>query len=514
MIEPFRRFVWDGASAFGQWLADASPWVPVAIGLGIGASLGAWLAGSWFRRQFARKGATLRRTMDGYLSERNKVDAVLTDLELGILAFSGDGNRISANPAAYRLLDEKYMPDSLADFLARYGEDNGLRANVALGIESQTVTTPVKDRVLRIRMKSSRMDRGARAGTVVILQDITESEQQEAQRKAFVANVSHELKTPLTTIKTYSESLLEWGLEEKKPPAVRKDIQRIHDDAIRMECLVEDLLLLSSIDSRRARPPMEQLDFTALVRMQTDRMQDAARAKDIRLDHYVLARVPDVFAERVALERILSNLVSNAIKYTENGGSVTVYVGYLVDDVYVKVSDTGVGIDDVHLPRIFERFYRVDMTGSRMFGGTGLGLSIAKELTELHGGVISVTSALGKGTDVVVRIPTAGKVFRDLLDSVGTGVVRTEPLYMAAAAELSSHLEEAGLGGKTLDTLGDEEKGRLLSFLLDRAEPEGPSGKTMRRTAERIGGRVAAAAPSGSRADTKSSQRPDALSKA
>ena len=139
---------------------------------------------------------------------------------------------------------------------------------------------------------------------------------------------------------------------------MRKDIWRIHDDALRMERLVEDLLLLSSIDSRGIRVRLELLDFTQVVRQVVDRMQHQAQDKAIDMSCYTLTRIPLVFVDRTAMERVITNLVSNAIKYTEKGGSVKVYISYLVDDVYVKVSDTGFGIDKEHLPRIFNRFYR------------------------------------------------------------------------------------------------------------------------------------------------------------
>ena len=279
------------------------------------------------------------------------------------------------------MLQPQPLPEKLTGFLNAYGQDNGLQAAMLLGTTNATGKLVQQDRILRVRCKESRFDEGrSRAGTIVVLQDITDSEREEKQRKDFVANVSHELKTPLTTIKTYSESLLDWGLAEKPAEAIRKDIWRIHDDSLRMERLVEDLLLLSSIDSRGIRTRMEPLDFSKLIRQSVERLQHQALEKQIVMTCYTVARTPDVYCDRTAIERVMNNLISNAIKYTERSGEVKIYIGYLVDDVYVKVSDTGFGIEREHLSQIFNRFYRVDMTGSRMYGGTGLGLSIAKEL--------------------------------------------------------------------------------------------------------------------------------------
>ena len=148
--------------------------------------------------------------------------------------------------------------------------------------------------------------RDGQQGTIVVIQDITDQEREEKQRKEFVANVSHELKTPLTTIKTYSESLLEWGLAEKNDEAVRKDIWRIHDDSLRMERLVEDLLLLSSIDSRGIRIRPELMDLPQLVRQVIDRLQVQAQEKQIVLDSIVLSRIPLVLIDRSAMERVIT----------------------------------------------------------------------------------------------------------------------------------------------------------------------------------------------------------------
>jgi two-component system sensor histidine kinase VicK len=460
-------------SAVTGALADLSRWIGVEVGLLyilFGFLIGVLLAlvFSWLRHRTTRRRNDRRveSTLHEFLEERQKSDAILADLDIGILAYSSDGRLVNSNPAALKILGLKHAPEDLEDFLARFGDANGLRAGLLLGTTGGSAVAHIGERQVRIRVKEARIDRDRKAGTIAVLQDITEAEREEKKRKEFVANVSHELKTPLTTIKTYSESLLDWGIAEKDKDGVRNDVWRIHEDSLRMERLVEDLLLLSSLDSKNIRRPMAQLDIGPAVRATVERLQVAASEKDITLACYTVARLQAVFVDRWSVERIVTNLVSNAIKYTEKGGSVTVYVGLLMNDVYVKVSDTGVGIDKEHLPRIFDRFYRVDMTGSRMFGGTGLGLSIARELAELHGGSIEVTSVLGKGTNAVLRIPIAGSVFKDILEVVRKGGEATTPLQRAALAELTSRALDCGIvpkGTKDLSRIDGETAGKVIA---------------------------------------------------
>lgn len=407
-----------------------------------------------------------------FVDERNKSEIILSDLDIGVIGYSSDGILINSNPAAQKMLGPGPLPSDLSDFISRYGSENGIQAALLLGNDQAAGTLQHQDRILRIRLRESRFDEGRKAGTMVVIQDITEQEREERQRKEFVANVSHELKTPLTTIKTYSESLLDWGLDEKSTESVRKDIWRIHDDALRMGRLVEDLLLLSSIDSRGIRTRMELLNFSSLIRQNVDRMVMQAQEKRIQLSCLTVSQVPAVFADRSALERVITNLLSNAIKYTEKGGEIKVFIGMLVDDVYVKVIDSGFGIEQEHLPHIFKRFYRVDMTGSRMYGGTGLGLSIARELVELHHGKIQVASILGKGTEFTVMIPSARKIFADTLAAVGNGHALQDVLYHKAAQELTVVAKELDMVESSLGELNTEQLEHLLNHTIESEESE------------------------------------------
>lgn len=427
------------------------------------------------RRYRRRKDREIASIVSQFVEERTKSEVILLDLDVGVVAYGRDGYLINANPAARKMLAQSPIPENLNTFIDTYGQENGIQAAILLGSESISGKISVGDRIIRLRLKTTRFDETQQAGSLVVLTDITDQENEEKQRKEFVANVSHELKTPLTTIKTYSESLLDWGLSEKPEDAVRKDIWRIHDDALRMERLVEDLLLLSSIDSKGIRVRMETLDFAYLVRQAVERLQHQALEKQVEMTCYALNRLPAVYVDRTAMERVITNLVSNAIKYTERGGQIKIYISHLIDDVYVKVADTGFGIDKDHLPRIFNRFYRVDMTGSRMFGGTGLGLSIAKELVDLHGGKINVVSVLGKGTEFTVMVPVARKIFYDTLEGCQSNNPLTDSMHLAAAAELQSLAIDLGLIENQLSDMSVDDIEKLMTRALECERLTDPS---------------------------------------
>lgn len=248
-----------------------------------------------------------------------------------------------------------------------------------------------------------------RNGHIILVQDITSQAREESQRKEFVANVSHELKTPLTTIKTYTESLLDWGIEEKSRDRIKSDMSRVYDDTLRMEKLIDDLLLLSRIDGKGMYTRIEAGNLVSLVKKTVDRLIPQAEDKDIQLTCDIVSQVPKVYLDQTAMERIVTNLLTNAIKYTDHYGQVKVYVGKLVDSVYIKIKDNGLGIDREEQDHIFDRFYRVDTTGSRQYGGTGLGLSIVRELVDLHQGRVTVQSSLGRGSEFTVILPSCQK---------------------------------------------------------------------------------------------------------
>lgn len=474
VLEYFSASISANADSLLTWINNNSI-TTAALTAVLTASVSFLVCGFVHKRIRARKEAEMSDVITQFIEERNKSEIILSDLDIGVLGYSSDGVLINHNPAARKMLANEAPPAKLVDFLEKYGTDNGIQAAMLLGNDSVTGNLQLQDKVIRIRLKESRFDEGRRAGTIIVIQDISDQEREERQRKEFVANVSHELKTPLTTIKTYSESLLDWGLEEKSADSIRKDIWRIHDDSLRMGRLVEDLLLLSSIDSRGIRIRMEQLDIVSLIRQNVDRMQMQAQDKEIELSCMTVSQIPPVFVDRTAIERVITNLLSNAIKYTDRSGVIKVFIGMLVDDIYIKVSDTGFGIEEEHLPHIFNRFYRVDMTGSRMYGGTGLGLSIAKELAELHHGKVQVQSILGKGTEFTVMIPSARKIFSDTIEALlGGHSILQDLLYIKASDELAVIAMDHGMINSSLQELDDDGLTQLLKMInkFDESEKE------------------------------------------
>jgi len=237
----------------------------------------------------------------------------------------------------------------------------------------------------------------------MILQDITKQQKLDDMRKEFVANVSHELRTPLTSVKSYSETLLDGAMED--PQICKEFLSVINSEADRMTRLVKDLLQLSKQDNRQMQYNMQEIDFVELVKNCAERIKLSAQEKSQVIETFVIGQVPPIMADRDRLEQLMINIIGNAIKYTPDEGKITIYIGIMYNQVYVKVVDTGIGIPEKDLERIFERFYRVDKARSRQMGGTGLGLSIAKEIVEAHGGTITAASEIDKGTEITVKLP-------------------------------------------------------------------------------------------------------------
>ncbi|MBR5741634.1 MAG: hypothetical protein IKX91_03685, partial [Firmicutes bacterium] len=269
-----------------------------------------------------------------------------------------------------------------------------------------------KGRIFDLRYDRFKDDENEDAGLILILQDITEQQKAEAMQRDFVANVSHELKTPLTNIKSYTETLLDGAADD--PETASRFLSIIDSEADRMNRLVKDLLQLSRLDHKQEKMTMKELDLVPLVRSCIAKIEMTARQKDQTVE----GTFPDDLTERVVMdkdrmEQVIQNVLSNAIKYTQDGGAIRVGIREEKDDagknwVLVDVIDNGIGIAESEQARVFERFYRVDKARSRAMGGTGLGLSIARQIMEEHGGTILLTSpGLGLGTTVTLKIPHA-----------------------------------------------------------------------------------------------------------
>lgn len=460
----------------GAYLTEMHPLLIFVFGIIIGALLLFIVVATYMVKQKHQRNQDLEKITQGFVAERLQTEAILNDIDLGVMAFASDGKLRIANQSVLKMLDMKEAPDTLAEFLSTFGEENGLKTQALLGAGKSTADLTIGKRVVRMQMSESGSHDAGRVATIIVTQDVTEQLEQEKQRKEFVANVSHELKTPLTIIKTYSESLLDWGLDEKSPAAVKADLQRILDDVNRMENLIKDLLLLSSLDSRGKATHMEQADLAVLVRQIVDRCQLQAEEKDISLTCYIVSAIPPVFVDRSSIDRAIMNIIQNAIKYTDKNGRIDVFLTRMWDDVVLKVRDNGQGIDPKYQKAIFERFYRIDNTGSRKYGGTGLGLSIAKELVELHHGKIAVNSVLTQGSEFSITLPTAGKVYRQvmlqLVQQPSRNPANQDTLTREARRELLAQAEELGMKAESLEDLTRAERDILMRPYRMETEPE------------------------------------------
>jgi two-component system phosphate regulon sensor histidine kinase PhoR len=240
-------------------------------------------------------------------------------------------------------------------------------------------------------------------GAVLLIQDITEMKQLEEVRKDFVANVSHELKTPLTSIQGFIETLQNGALENRETAYKFLNIIQLESD--RLSRLINDILSLSELESGKGSKLIEKINLVEIVQETLEMMKSYAKTKQISIGSVFACNPIWIQANRDRVKQMLINLIDNAIKYTLEGGSVTVLVEELGDKVVLRVRDTGIGIAKEHIPRIFERFYRVDKSRSRSQGGTGLGLAIVKHIILSMKGRIEVSSELGKGSEFIIHIP-------------------------------------------------------------------------------------------------------------
>lgn len=240
-------------------------------------------------------------------------------------------------------------------------------------------------------------------GAVVVLHDITDLRKLERVRRDFVANVSHEFRTPLTAIQGFSETLLAGAMND--PQNRERFLGIIVEHARRLARLTDDLLMLSKMDADRLELEIRRLPVEQLVSGCIETAQPRAIEKDLRLSVNLGKNLPDIAGDRRRLTEVLQNLIDNAIQYTPAGGQIMVSGETSDSEVVITVSDTGIGIPQADQPRIFERFYRVDVARSREVGGTGLGLSIAKHLMEAHGGKLWVESEVGHGSQFHFSVP-------------------------------------------------------------------------------------------------------------
>ncbi len=343
--------------------------------------------------------------------ERNEREAVLASMVEGVLAVDADERIIALNEAAAALAG--VTPQAAEGHLVQ----EVLRNPDLQHVVAQTLSghQPVEaDIVMRVGAEERSLqangtllragDGQASAGAVVVLNDVTRLQRLEAVRRDFVANVSHELKTPVTSIKGFAETLQDGALDD--PETARRFVGIIVGQADRLNSIIADLLSLSTLEQKEgeSRLTLESADICEVIRVAVEVCEPKAQAKDISIQ--VACTACTLSTVNVPLlEQAVVNLVDNAVKYSPEGSSVQVGLIETGDEVVVFVIDHGPGVPREHLPRLFERFYRVDKARSRDLGGTGLGLAIVKHIAQAHGGSVSVDSAVGAGSTFRIHIP-------------------------------------------------------------------------------------------------------------
>jgi two-component system sensor histidine kinase VicK len=346
----------------------------------------------------------IKNNLSEISNEKNKLEAILLHLSDGVLAFNTKGELILANPVAREIL-KLNEENSFEEIFKKLQIDINMEKVMYLDDWTSTEqSVKFEDLILNMFFASFKNENDDFGGLVCVVHDVTKQVKLEEMRKEFVANVSHELKTPLTSIKTYTETLLdsEMGLDDEE---TTKFLNVILTESNRMKRLVEDLLQLTRFDYKKVAWNKIYFDLGELTKQICEKHKIQAETKKQNLECYITSNVPMVYADRDGVEQVITNILTNSIKYTGENGNVKVYVGCVHDDAYIKIIDDGIGIPEQDLPRVFERFYRVDKARSREMGGTGLGLPIAKEIIEANGGSIDMKSEVGKGTEVIIKVP-------------------------------------------------------------------------------------------------------------
>ena len=338
----------------------------------------------------------LERRFDDLRREREESRTLLEALSDGVVAADERGAIVSANAAARRLL--AYGSTQALPPLGELFHDRPHRTLMREVLAGGVVERRELDLGDRTVVVSARPH--AEGGTLLVLSDVTDLRRLETIRRDFVANVSHELKTPLTAIAGYAETLAAESSESQAAGFAQTIVENAH----RMQRLVDDLLDLSRIESGAWEPEPQTVDVESAAREAWAQFAERAASRKIALE--TATNSSSVHSDPEALRQVFTNLFDNALRHTPSGGRIRVTAQRVGDDTVVRVTDTGTGIPADHLPRIFERFYRVDPSRSRQEGGTGLGLAIVKHLVEAHGGRVEAESELGRGTTILLYFAT------------------------------------------------------------------------------------------------------------
>ena len=351
----------------------------------------------------------IRLTQENLEQESKSLHSILSYMTDGVLATNRRGQITMINDMAKRQLgveSDEALNQNILELLKiedEYELRDLITQSPELMIYSQNVNGEYIS--LRVRFALIRRESGFISGLVAVLHDTTEQEKEERERRLFVSNVSHELRTPLTSVKSYLEALDEGALSE---PVAPDFIKVSLDETNRMMRMVTDLLHLSRIDNATSHLDVELINFTAFItfilnRFDKIRAQDEEKKYEIVRDYPITSVWIEIDTDKMT--QVIDNILNNAIKYSPDGGKITVSMKTTDDQMILSISDQGLGIPKEDLPKIFDRFYRVDKARSRAQGGTGLGLAIAKEIVKQHNGFIWAKSEYGKGSTFTIVLP-------------------------------------------------------------------------------------------------------------
>ena len=351
----------------------------------------------------------IRLTQENLEQESKRLHSILSYMTDGVLATNRRGQITMINDMAKRQLgveSDDALNQNILELL-KIEDEYELRDLITQSPEMMIYSQNVNGEYisLRVRFALIRRESGFISGLVAVLHDTTEQEKEERERRLFVSNVSHELRTPLTSVKSYLEALDEGALYE---PVAPDFIKVSLNETNRMMRMVTDLLHLSRIDNATSHLDVELINFTAFItfilnRFDKIRAQDQEKKYELVRDYPITSVWIEIDTDKMT--QVIDNILNNAIKYSPDGGKITVSMKTTDDQMILSISDQGLGIPKEDLPKIFDRFYRVDKARSRAQGGTGLGLAIAKEIIKQHNGFIWAKSEYGKGSTFTIVLP-------------------------------------------------------------------------------------------------------------
>lgn len=352
---------------------------------------------------FRTMGQRLKETVFEIANQKTRLEKIMEYSNDGIVAFDTSGELLLINPTGRKYLGIENEKVNFDSFFAEIFDDISLGDFLYLKKDKQIVKeAEYNGFYLNFYFGSFLYANDKIGGIIVDVQDITQGRKLEMSRREFVANVSHELRTPLTTIKAYIETLMDGNIDKDTEI---KFLDTINRETDRMTRLVSDLLTLSRLDNGVVKLNLTKMKIETILSDVAEKLQFEAAKKKQHLTYNIINEIPIIPIDRDRMEQVIINIISNAIKYTQNNGVIKVYSSFVSNNAIIRVRDNGMGIPKKDLERIFERFYRVDKARAREQGGTGLGLAIAREIINAHAGEVSINSEVNEGTEIVITIP-------------------------------------------------------------------------------------------------------------